>query len=479
MRRLQIPASCMGIGVQVDCPFFPAGSGVWLSASDVVTAQRLAPRPARVLVYQFASDVLDKAPRTLSDFASERTDVPTAGSRARLVARMLGLLSASTSKGFSSGRHHHLAMDDDDAEGGRSSDKKPKLVGEHLWKPFASQQGGGEGRELTAAQFTYSLEELLDPEERRTVAIRLWICIYDEKFSFSALFGRVMEENALLFRSSMASSMEETARRANLCRAQQLYSAVCDGDICTGCTLVHKQVRSLKALADLYSDLGRGASGVSAPLVDDYDSFPSPSANARLDADNAFGPCFVLNAARSPLVMTAGLIDGNGQRVHIHPEQADVMSYVQASGRFCPTGIAATRGLVHTCTDASQTSLWSLPLPASFRTGAVPSERLLSIVRELRAEASPVLREAAAQGRVEVGALQKELIAEFEGIAARRDPELLMVERALSQSESVDCIDTMRSSGSGVVATRSPDGKVPGGIQTFKPGSILSHLSSD
>ena len=453
MNRLKLDRSIMGHSTHAECPSFCAGSGLWVEATQVVTLSGKAPMPARVLALNIPLEVLDRNASTLSDFSSENVENPSAGARARLVATMVGLISASTSKGYPSGRNH-TAEDASDKER-----EKIKNVSEHLFKPFS--KAADDKREFTAPQFTFSLEELLDEGGQRVVALRLWITIYDPTFSFSSLVGKLINESSLMHRSSLASSMEEATRKTNLVKAQTLYQSVIGGDLSDGCTLQYKTVRSLTSLADVYHRLGTGASGVAAPYVDDWSTFPSPSANPTINEDCCYGPDFILNVRRSGLVLSAGLLDGNGQRIAIHPDQMLVSSYLGLDRRFqpAPATLARDRSLVYTCADAAETSLWSLRLPPSFRTGATPSQALLSIVYDLRCDSSPTLLKAAEQGRLSVDLLQKELVSEFEAIALKKDPELLAIERSLESGRvDADSIDVMRSMGGGLTASVSRSG---------------------
>lgn len=58
-----------------------------------------------------------------------------------------------------------------------------------------------------------------------------------------------------------------------------------------------------------------------------------------------------------------------------------------------------------------------------------------------------------------VDLLQKELVAEYEAIALKKDPELLAIERSLESGRvDADSLDVMRSMGSGLTATKGASG---------------------
>lgn len=309
-------------------------------------------RPKRAMVWQIPAFYFRADAHYFRHWERRQHGVNTQGVHSRMQAHaaLVALMFAGLQQGIATGkllkRGERLGGDDagmQDDSGGAEEPKKERSgpVFDYVYRAKCA------GGEVDWPMFELCYEDLYEEQMKLdVVAVRIWLFVFDDKFSLSELVGRVMDNNRKKGMMNVANGCEPGTRDRQLVgemtRRQQ--SGYGPQQIANDFERhVPSQFESITTMATYQTALGE-YSGMSTTLegrgvVDDLEAWCKAAGKTKivkskgvLGGESAMAPEFLFNAKRAQ-ALQAGLVDFSGE-IRVCREQLDPDSYFDAEGFF-------------------------------------------------------------------------------------------------------------------------------------------------
>ena len=359
-------------------------------------------RPKRAMAWQVPAIYFRPDAHYFRHWERRQHGVNTQGVHSRMQAHaaLVALMFAGLQQGIATGKllkRGEVPGGDDtgkpDGSGGTEEPKKERAgpVFDYVYRARR------DGREVDWPMFELCYEDLYEEQMKlEVVAVRIWLFVFDDKFSVSELVGRVMDNNRKKGMMNLANGCEPGMRDRQLVgemtRRQQ--SGYGPQQIANDFERhVPSQFESITTMAAYQTALCE-YSGISTThegrgVVDDLEAWCKMAGKTRiskskgtLGGESAMAPEFLFNAKR-PQALQAGLVDVDGE-IRVCQEQLDPNSYFDANGFFTlPRHLndegQAEREFFWAMGHSNVRSPFDMRLPHPLTGSVVPGEDLLNL----------------------------------------------------------------------------------------------------
>ena len=367
--------------------------------ADWVELSALGPddmRPKRAMCVNITSEFM----RRDAEFFRSWQLPKGAESRAKATAAIVSLLFAGTHMGIPSGKHEEKmrGMGVPQADGGKAKEEQLKHVERYMYIPANDERD-------TQPMFQIGIEEIYNTAEdgelgevegpTQVVALRVWLFIYDEWHSTSALMRQVMKNTRALHDSQRVGAESAMGRNKSMAaeasrNAKSGFSfADLDSDFegtVGGQYMRVRNVEDWQQMLALHS--GKTSRRPGRPVMSDLAGHLNCAAGRRqFDGDYRTGcggrhpaaPELLLNAKREES-LAFGLADVTGEPLNVCEEQLSVRSYWLDDGCFRVPNIG--RSSFWLCTSFQKKTIFDLPLTRPLQGTVVAGKWLMQLFLE-------------------------------------------------------------------------------------------------
>ena len=323
-------------------------------------------------------------------------------SRCRASAALVSLLFAGMQMGFPSGKHEETVRqqavsDDADQQSGSgqgsTAGKAPKV------KPFTHAKrytyAPHDDETDSWPMFQIALEDIYNEEKTEIICLGVWLFIFDEMHSTSALVRRVIENTHSLKTAKQVSAASAVSRNKDATAEADRHGKAGFGfqqirDNFEGTVgLQYENVSTMedwKRVLDLHSGATSGHPG--RPCVADLAKHINCAAGRRrLEGDSKTGcggkhpmaPEFVFNAKRQAS-LEFGMVNLDGSHMNVCKHQVDPDQYWTAEGNFQLPDMNIPCFWI--CTSVEKKTPFDLPLTRPLQGTTTPGEHLMKLFLE-------------------------------------------------------------------------------------------------
>ena len=323
-------------------------------------------------------------------------------SRCRATAALVSLLFAGMQMGFPSGKHEEkmrqqVQNEEQDqqagaAGGGRSAGKAKVTPFTHAKRyTYAPHDDETDSWPM----FQIALEDIYNDDRTEVMCLGVWLIIFDENHSTSALVRRVVENTHNLKTAKSVSSASAGSRNKDASAEADRHGKAGFGfqairDNFEGTVgLQYENVATMedwKRLLDLHSGATSGRPG--RPCVRDLSKHINCAAGRRrLEGDSKTGcggkhpmaPELVFNAKRRES-LEFGMVNLDGTNMDVCDEQCQPSTYWTSDGHFCIPQIGIPCFWI--CTSVEKKTIFELPLTRPLQGTVTPGEALMKLFLE-------------------------------------------------------------------------------------------------
>ena len=312
--------------------------------------------------------------------------------RCKATAALVSLLFAGTAMGIPSGKHEEKMRDQANAEADDGSGKKKdaplRRVGRYTYAP---QENESDSYQM----WQMALEEIFNHDQSEVIALRIWLLVYDETHSTSALMRKVMDEVKKLHDSQRAGAEAPTARSkahssetARRDKSNMGFETV-GQDLEATAGMQYTRVQTMKNLYTMY-DLHSGKTSTASgrPRYQHlHAAIDTPEGRRRMDGDfktgcggkHPLGPENMFNAKLRE-GLEYGLADMDGNHTDECSTQTDPQTYFDGNGFLQVPNLERPCFWVCTCPDLL--TPFDMPLSRPLQGTVIPGENLLKCFAE-------------------------------------------------------------------------------------------------
>ena len=323
-------------------------------------------------------------------------------SRCRATAAIVSLLFAGTQMGFPSGMHEEKmraqAQNDEqeqqqNAGGGRNAGKaKATPITKVTRYTYAPQDVQTDSYPM----FQIGIEDIYNDDLSEIIALGVWLFIFDETHSTSALMKRVVQNTQSLKTAKQVSAASASSRSKDASTEADRHGKAGFGfhalrDNFEGTVgLQYQQIATMEnwqQMLDLHS--GRTSAGPGRPCVPDLAKHINcPAGRRQLEGDNKTGcggkhpmaPEFALNAKRTDGLLF-GTVHADGSPMDVCEDQVTVSTYWRGDGYFNVPQIGIP--CFWMCTSVETRTIFELPLTRPLQGTVCPGTELMRLFLEM------------------------------------------------------------------------------------------------